>query len=128
MTRGLCAEIDPLLTMRAAARRLLLHQPDGVLSAEEGSGQVHGHDGVPLFERDLFHGNRRRAFAGVVEEEVETREGLFDACEESRDGGWVADIGWDGEHGAAAGVRLRFRGFQFGGATAGQGYGVSGGL
>ncbi len=61
----------PVIDDAPAARRLVLHQAEGGLCAEEDAGQVHVDDLAPLLERQVFQRNRRSTGAGVVEEQVE---------------------------------------------------------
>src|SRR5204862_51836 len=79
--RGARALVDDA----AAARRLVLHTLDRFLRSDEGAGQVGVHDRLPLLEGQVFHRDRRRADAGVIEEEVEPSERLPRAREQIPD-------------------------------------------
>ena len=111
-----------------AARRLRLHDADGLLRAQKSAGEVHGNHRTPLFERQIFHGHGRRAFTGVVEEQVEAAEFAFHAREQRFDGFRIADIRGNREHLSALGRGERGGGFEFRGAASGQRHGVSSGL
>ena len=58
----------------SAARPLRLHQPEGLLRAEECARQVHVDNRLPLLDGDVFQRNRGSAHARVVEEHVEAPE------------------------------------------------------
>ena len=60
-----------------AARRLVLHQPEGFLRAQERAGQVDVDDALPLLERQVLERDAGRVLAGVVEEHVEPAELLL---------------------------------------------------
>ena len=58
----------------AAARVLRLHDPERLLRAEEDAGQVDVDDALPLLEGQVLQRDRRRADAGIVEQEIEAAE------------------------------------------------------
>src|SRR3546814_19033901 len=58
----------------AAARRLVLHDPEGLLGTEADAGEVGVDHRSPLFVRQLLQGNRWRAAACLVEADVEPAE------------------------------------------------------
>jgi hypothetical protein len=93
----------------AAARRLRLHQHERLLRAQEDGGQVDVDDGLPLLHRELLERDRRRAGAGVVEEDVEAAVLLLDGGEERLDGGRIGGVGRHDEDavGAIAGGGAR---------------------
>ena len=61
----------------SALRPLPLHQRIGALRAEERAVEVDVDDRLPLLVGQLFEGDRRRADAGVVEQQVEPTEGAL---------------------------------------------------
>ena len=57
--------------MRPPRRRLVLHDAEGVLGAQERAGEVGIHHRLPLLEGEILKIDRRGAHAGIVEEHVE---------------------------------------------------------
>ena len=72
--RGVVRRDRAVVDDPAAARRLLLHQPERLLRAEERAGQVRVDHGPPVLEVELLERHGRRADAGVVEQQVEAPE------------------------------------------------------
>src|SRR3546814_8038855 len=81
----------------AAARRLVLHDPEGLLGTEEDAGEVGVDHRSPLFVRQILQGNRWRAAACIVEDEVEPAERLSRLREQRLDRCRIADIGRDSQ-------------------------------
>ena len=69
----------------AALRILILHDPEGLLRAEEGTRQVDVHHGLPLLGRQLFEEHRGRPGPGVVEQQVQAAVGCLRFREEALD-------------------------------------------
>ena len=73
-----------------------LHDAEGLLGAEEGSGEIGGHDILPLFEGEVFEVDRAgRARARIVEEQVKAAKLFFGFGEEIGDGFRVHDVSCD---------------------------------
>ena len=89
----------------AAARRLVLHDPEGVLRADEERREVRGDDLPEGLRRQLLDRHARSAAPGIVEEQVEPSVGLDRLLEEVRDAGVVADVGRHAQHAALLGHR-----------------------
>ena len=58
----------------AAARRLILHQPERLLRAQKRAGEIGVDDLAPFLERHVLERQERRVHAGVVEQHVEPAE------------------------------------------------------
>ncbi len=77
----------------AAARRLVLHDPERVLGAQKRSGQVGVHHGLPLLEAEILKIHRRCAHAGIVEEHIEPAIDLHHLGEQRRDRSGIGHVG-----------------------------------
>ena len=94
--------------MRPPCGVWLLHQPERLLRAQEGAGQVDVDDRLPLLEAQVLERDRRRAHAGVVEQQVEPAEALLASSANSAfTDGRVADVGGHGEQPLAPPRRRR---------------------
>ena len=93
-----------------ALRRLVLHQPERPLGAEEGAGQVDVDDPLPVLDGELFQWHGRRAGPGVIEQQVEAAESGLRRLEQGGDRGRIGDIGRAGQ-GSRFGVFGEARGF-----------------
>ena len=71
--------------MRPPRGVLRLHDLDGFLRAQEHAGQVGGDHVLPGLERQVLERHRRRADAGIVEQDVEPAEGRLDRGEQRQD-------------------------------------------
>src|SRR4029077_19626824 len=80
-----------------AARGVLLHEAKRLLRAEERAGEVDVDDATPLLDGQVLQGNGRSAGAGVVEQQIESAEGFLRLLEQPAHGGWVADVGGNGQ-------------------------------
>ena len=92
--RGNRSVIDDASTLG----RLTLHQLECFLRAEKCASQVHVHDGLPALEREIFESHARAADPGVIEQHVETAEGLFRLFKESTNSIGIADVRRNGDH------------------------------
>ena len=81
--------------IRPPRGHLPLHQPEGLLRAEERAGEVRVDDRPPLLDAELLERDRRRADARVVEEQVEPAVALVDLGEQRPDGGRIGDVAGD---------------------------------
>ena len=93
---GTWAEIDPLLMIRPPDGILRLHQAERVPGTQEGAGEVHVHDTLPILDVELVDGYRRRDRARIVEQQIETAVLGSHLVEEGRDRSGLAHIGGDG--------------------------------
>src|SRR5712671_2281830 len=76
----------------AAHRLLVLHDLEGFLGAQERAGEDRVDDRLPALESQ-FLDRRRRAEAGIVEQDVEPSESFLGAGEQRPDRVGIADIG-----------------------------------
>ncbi len=109
----------------AAARRLVLHDAEGMLGAQERRGEVGVHHGLPLGDADVLERHRRCADAGIVEHEVEPAEAVGHLGEQRGDRAGIGHVG--GHRQALAEGFAELGGFfQLVGAAAGERHRVAG--
>jgi hypothetical protein len=65
----------------AATRILRFHDAKRFLSTKKRTRKVGADDGAPLFEAEVLQGNRRRADAGIIEQDVQAAELFLDTLE-----------------------------------------------
>src|SRR5438876_1201767 len=102
----------------AAHRLLVLHDLEGFLSAQEGTRQDRIDNGFPAIEGELLD-RSVGAEAGIVEQHIESPEGLFGLGEQGADRVWVADVGRDTQGLALQALDLADDGLQRLGPAAG---------
>ena len=76
-----------------AHRLLVLHQLERLLGAEKRAGEIDVDDVLPLFVGKLVQVDRRRADAGIVEQQVEVTKSRLCLGEELAHRAGIADIG-----------------------------------
>ena len=103
-----------------AARILRLHDPDGLLRAEEQAGQVDVDDVLPLLEGHVLDRDAGRVDAGVVEQEVAAAELGANGREQGLDRGLVRHVGRHHEAARAERAPLGRRGLKRVAPPAGQ--------
>ena len=109
----------------AAARVLRLHDLDRFLRAQEHAGEVGIDDLLPGLVGQVLERHRRRADAGIVEQDVEAAEGLLGLGEQRLDRRGIADVGGDGEALGAGRLSLAHGLFQLVRAASGEDGGVA---
>ena len=87
--------------MRPPCGVLPLHQRIGALGAKEGAVEVDVDHRLPLLVGELFEGDRRRADAGVVEQQVEPAEGALHRRVKAVDRRRIDDVAGVGERAPA---------------------------
>jgi hypothetical protein len=109
----------------AAARGLVLHDPERVLGAQERRGEIGVHHGLPLRQAEILEIDRRRAHAGIVEQHVEPAIDFHHLGKQCRDRSGVGHI--RGNRQALAEALAEFLGFlQLVEAASGQHHGKTG--
>ena len=109
----------------ATLRLLRFHEPESLLGAEKGAGQVHVYDVGPLLVREVFKRDAGDVDAGVVEQHVEAAVAVVDRGKKGIDRSGLAYVGRERQGVGAVGHCGGQ--FEFREAAAGERKGIAGG-